>query len=139
MKNEVAQLFGIDPMGDEVSLVRRQNRNDDDLLEEMILLRQQKFPILTDFAAEIGFDEKVVSEFEDCPTEASIRFLQMYALGLGIEIRHKVISHEDRHPEKQETEGRFIETTINSWLNVSVKSAGRSVFRKIREEDALYA
>ena len=136
MRNEVAEMFGIDPMGEEVQLVRRQNRNDNDMLEHLILLREAKFPRLKDFAEEIGFDEKFVSDFEDQPTSASIRFLQMYALGLGVEIQHKVVTPEERRAQKRQSENDIVLFLVEQWApeTVSAGSAGRSAFRKIELE-----
>ena len=133
MINEVAELFGIDPADEDVQLVLRQNHNDDDMLEQLILRREAKFPSLKNFAEEIGFDEKVVSDFENNPTSASIRFLQMYALGLGVEIQHKVVTPEERRAQKRESENHSVLLVVGRWAPKAV-NAGRSAFRQIEQE-----
>jgi|GEM_PF-3125225 len=133
MRNEVAEMFGIDPMSEEVQLVRRQNRNDNDTLDQLILRREEKFPDLESFAAEIGMDPQVVADFEKRPNEASIRFLQMYALGLGVEIQHKVVTPEERRAQKRESENHSVLLVVGRWAPEAV-SAGRSAFRQIEQE-----
>ncbi len=139
MRNEVAEMFGIDPMSEEVQLVRRQNRNDNDTLDQLILRREEKFPDLESFASEIGMAPQVVADFEERPNEASIRFLQMYALGLGVEIQHRIVTQEERRTQNQGAEMTSAESIVERWVSRAARTAaGRSVFKRIEQEGAQY-
>lgn len=133
-------MFGIDPMSEEVQLVRRQNRNDNDTLDQLILRREEKFPDLESFAAEIGMDPQVVADFEKRPNEASIRFLQMYALGLGVEIQHRIITPEERRTQRYDAEITSVEPVVVRWVSeVARTAAGHSVFQRIEKKGAQHA
>lgn len=90
MCREISELLGIDPLSPEVQLVRRQNHNDDTTLEQLISIRREKFPDTSEFAELIGVSKESVESFEDCPLEASIKFVQFYALGVNVEISHEL-------------------------------------------------
>lgn len=90
MHREISELLGIHPLSPEVQLVRRQNRNDRTTLEQLISIRREKFPDTSEFAERIGVSKEAIENFEDCPLEASIKFVQFYALGVNVEISHEL-------------------------------------------------
>lgn len=90
MHREISELLGIDPLSREVQLVRRQNRNDRTTLEQLISIRREKFPDASEFAELIGVSKESIESFEDFPLEASIKFVQFYALGVNVEISHEL-------------------------------------------------
>lgn len=90
MHREISELLGIDPLSREVQLVRRQNRNDRTTLEQLISIRREKFPDTSEFAERIGVSKEAIEYFEDSPLEVSLKFVQFYALGVNVEIRHEL-------------------------------------------------
>lgn len=88
--SEISTILGIDPLSPEVQLARRQNRNDRATLEQLISIRREKFPNTAEFAESIGVSQEAVELFESQPFEASIKFVQFYALGVNTEISHEL-------------------------------------------------
>ena len=87
---ELAKLFVVDPQSPQLKLAQKNFDNSMNLIKEITAVRKEKFPELEEFAKLIGVPTFDLLLFEYQGEDYSLDFINLYCLGLGIEVQHSI-------------------------------------------------
>ncbi|MDO3200606.1 helix-turn-helix domain-containing protein [Mycobacteroides abscessus] len=91
---DIEQAAGLDPHSLEYQLATRLAEADDELLEQLVLMRKSKNLTQEDVAKRMNRHKAAVSNFERLSTDPHLSTIRRYAAAIGAAITHEVHDFE---------------------------------------------